>query len=246
MGQVGSFGEQLRRAREARHLSLKEVEGAIKIREDFLQEFENGNWDFSLPDIYKRGFLRTYAEFLELDVEKLLAKIPATADKGQTESAVDLPIGETSQPVAATGESNWASAKKYLLALCKNWRWQLGGAIFAVGLLLFFLLRSPSPTDAEWADLLRSEESEVVSSVPAVAKKMTIIASDNVQVLVRTKDSKKKIFSAFLKKGAAEVIEYAEPLQVSFSEGGALSVRTDAGETLRPKKPGVGWMEIAY
>jgi transcriptional regulator with XRE-family HTH domain len=244
MTQHGSYGEQLRKAREARQLSLKEVEDEIKIREDFLREFENGNWDFPLPDVYKRGFLRVYAEFLGLDVKKLLTFFPTAPNFSKETPTASSSGSETLQ--TPPNEKIWTAIGQRFFKKCKDWRWQVGGLVLLVAFLLFFFLHSPSSTDGEWADLLRAEESEMASVSPEAVKKLTLIASDNVQVLVRTKDTKRKIFSAFLKKGAAEVIDYAETLQISFSEGSALGVRTDSGEMLHPKKSGVGWMEVSH
>jgi transcriptional regulator with XRE-family HTH domain len=232
------FGEQLRRAREARGLTLKEVEDAIKIREDFLREFEQGNFDFPLPDIYKRGFFRVYAEFLELNIDPWLEQMDSLDGQGPM---VD---GEKDGESATATRSRW---KTWLWARCCNRRWQCGALAVILALpLLFSLFHSTSATDAEWADLLRSEAGDVVAVAPLPAKKLALVASDGVQVLVRTKESKKKIFSGLLKKGATEMVEYGESVQISFSEGSALSVRTESGEVVRPRKAGVGWLEVAY
>ncbi|MDR3117396.1 MAG: helix-turn-helix domain-containing protein [Puniceicoccales bacterium] len=233
------FGEQLRRAREARNLTLKDAENAVKIREDFLREFEASNFDFPLPEIYRQGFLRVYAEFLDLNAEPWLEQLA-----GRREERSPLPEGEEQDESAQGSGGGWAS---WLWARCRSRRWQFGALALLLAVpLLFSLLRSPSGADREWAELLQGEAAETVVLAPQPAKKLTLLASDSVQVLVRTKDSKKKIFSAFLKKGSAEVVEYGESVQISYSEGNALSVRTDSGETVRPRKAGVGWLEIAY
>ena len=65
------IGPLLEKKRMEKGLSLKDVEQATKIRTRYLQGLERE--DFSmLPDhIYTRGFLKTYANFLGLDGEKL-------------------------------------------------------------------------------------------------------------------------------------------------------------------------------
>lgn len=65
------IGPLLEKKRTEKGLSLKDVEQATKIRTRYLQGLERE--DFSmLPDhIYTRGFLKTYANFLGLDGEKL-------------------------------------------------------------------------------------------------------------------------------------------------------------------------------
>ena len=64
-------GLKLREAREARGLSLTEIERAIKIHAQHLQALEAGDYE-GLPDVsWGRGFLVTYATYLRLDGEQL-------------------------------------------------------------------------------------------------------------------------------------------------------------------------------
>lgn len=69
---MASIGEQLRQAREARGISIQEVEQATRIRRVFLQALED-NRPQDLPDpTYVRGFVRNYARFVGLDPEPLI------------------------------------------------------------------------------------------------------------------------------------------------------------------------------
>jgi cytoskeleton protein RodZ len=63
---VFDLGSSLRAAREARGFELAEVEKQIKIRSRYLAALEAERFD-ELPPGYGRSFLRTYAQFLELD-----------------------------------------------------------------------------------------------------------------------------------------------------------------------------------
>ena len=67
-----TIGERLEEARKRKGISLREAAEATKIRGDFLSSIEQNKFDFDLPDIYKRGFLKIYARYLKLDVEKTL------------------------------------------------------------------------------------------------------------------------------------------------------------------------------
>lgn len=71
------IGERLEEARKRKGISLREAAEATKIRGDFLGNFENNKFDFSLPDIYKRGFIKNYARYLKLDAEKLITDYDA-------------------------------------------------------------------------------------------------------------------------------------------------------------------------
>lgn len=61
------IGASLREARTRRGLSPADVQKAIRIRERYLTALEEEKWDLLPGEVYAKGFLRTYAEFLGLD-----------------------------------------------------------------------------------------------------------------------------------------------------------------------------------
>lgn len=67
-----TIGERLEEARKRKGISIREASETTKIRSDYLQKFESNTFEIGLPDIYVRGFLRTYAHYLKLNSEKLL------------------------------------------------------------------------------------------------------------------------------------------------------------------------------
>lgn len=74
VGDLQSLGQMLRQAREARALTLEEVEAQTRIRIKYLQALENGDLSI-LPSVaHARGFLRNYAQFLRLDANAILAQ----------------------------------------------------------------------------------------------------------------------------------------------------------------------------
>ena len=83
---ANGIGETLRKARNRRKLPLFEIEAEIKIRARYLRAIEAEEWD-ALPDgSYARSFIRTYANYLGLDGDRLAAEFgrapPASADRG--------------------------------------------------------------------------------------------------------------------------------------------------------------------
>jgi len=67
------LGEELRAAREARHLSLSDVSEQIHIRTVYLQSLEDEDWSAIAAPVYVRGFIRTYARFLGVPSEQAVA-----------------------------------------------------------------------------------------------------------------------------------------------------------------------------
>jgi cytoskeleton protein RodZ len=68
-----ALGERFRAAREARGLTLSDVAEHIRIRSVYLAAIEDENWASIGAPVYIRGFLRTYARFLGLDPEEVVA-----------------------------------------------------------------------------------------------------------------------------------------------------------------------------
>lgn len=71
------LGQQLRTAREARELTIEDVEQALRIRSRFLEAFETGAYEDLPGAVQARGFLRNYARFLKLDEDVVLAEYDA-------------------------------------------------------------------------------------------------------------------------------------------------------------------------
>lgn len=67
-----TIGERLEEARKKKGISIREAAEATKIRGDYLQRFENNQFDIGLTEIYTRGFLRTYANYLRLPADRIL------------------------------------------------------------------------------------------------------------------------------------------------------------------------------
>lgn len=72
-----NIGERLEEARKRKGISIREAAEATKIRGDYLHKFESNQFDINLPEIYVRGFLRTYAGYLKLPSEKIVADYKA-------------------------------------------------------------------------------------------------------------------------------------------------------------------------
>lgn len=67
-----SIGERLEEARKRKGVTIREAAEATKIRGDYLNSFENNSFSINVPDIYVRGFLRSYCNFLKVNSEKVL------------------------------------------------------------------------------------------------------------------------------------------------------------------------------
>ena len=91
---MSELGRILVEARTAKELSLADVEKATRIRQKYLEAFEQGDYA-SLPrGAVARGFLRTYATYLGLDADDALQRY--SQESGDTDE--QTPIAEVGKP----------------------------------------------------------------------------------------------------------------------------------------------------
>jgi cytoskeletal protein RodZ len=69
---MSSFGEEIRRERELREISLQEVAQATKINVRYLEALEGNNFEHLPGGVFNRGFVRAYAEFIGIDPEGMV------------------------------------------------------------------------------------------------------------------------------------------------------------------------------
>jgi cytoskeletal protein RodZ len=74
---MSTVAEQLHQAREAKKLTIEQVAEITKIRTDHLRALEEGNFDVFSAPVYVRGFVRTLATLLKLDVPQTMASLDA-------------------------------------------------------------------------------------------------------------------------------------------------------------------------
>jgi cytoskeletal protein RodZ len=66
------IGETLREARMRRRIDMTDVEAATKIRAKYLRALESEEWELLPGPTFVKTFLRTYADYLELDSRLLV------------------------------------------------------------------------------------------------------------------------------------------------------------------------------
>ncbi len=139
-----SVGEFFKHVRETKGLTIDEVASKTRIRTDFLQALEDGNFA-RLPDqVFAKGFVRTYARSLGLDEEDAMNRFVQSAgafyDKREE--------GERLRVKQAVDERRRRTSRKTL--------------VFAVGVILLVLV------------LFLREQSGVVVTPPGVDVPSTV------------------------------------------------------------------------
>lgn len=88
-----SIGDRLKRARTRKKITVAEVEEQTRIRAKFILALESDSWDQIPSEVYGRGYLEAYADFLQLPVEEMMKQYDrsrATYWRHDTNEVVEL------------------------------------------------------------------------------------------------------------------------------------------------------------
>ncbi len=88
------LGQHLRKQRELRDVILMQVADETKIAYNWLEAIENDQWEQLPAHVYTRGFVKSYAKTLGLDVEDILLRY----DEMVKGSAEEEEISEVVKP----------------------------------------------------------------------------------------------------------------------------------------------------
>lgn len=86
-----TVGGILRDARERAGYSLREVASLLRIRHAYLQAMEEGRFKDLPGSVYAVGFLKTYAELLDLDVDDLVRRFKSEIDGAPQHTELNFP-----------------------------------------------------------------------------------------------------------------------------------------------------------
>lgn len=230
-------------ARKRKGLSIRDVAEATKIRSDFLLAFEANSFDISLPEIYRRGFLRNYARFLKLDDKKMLTDYDAVVfgskstrpeprtgeylgrmtkpETGQAAATVydnsappsSIPGDEDDEKPGMPGFDRSAFYKVGLIA---------GGSLLLI-LLLILLIGVIAGGDGDQADAATTETAEITAPA-AAADTFSLKAIGDVTVRVTQKSDNSPLFVGTIYAGETVEIKHKGLVRIRFTEGNNLMI----------------------
>lgn len=83
-----TIGRRLKKAREYRNLTLEKAAEATRIRQTYLQALEADDFSAMPSPVQARGFLRNYAQYLDLDLDKIVEELRVLQPKPVADSEV--------------------------------------------------------------------------------------------------------------------------------------------------------------
>jgi cytoskeleton protein RodZ len=218
----GTFGERLKREREMREVSLKEVTTATRIGPRFLEALENEEWDKLPGGIFNRGFVRSIARYLGLDEENLLAEY-------------DMAHGEQNLPVPQPYENKIPRPPIWIpilavLALLAVFAGLIAGGIY--GWRRFAAHRAakrasssallPVQTQGATATVIPAADSDVVPAVSSAAVPLDLAVSTSVATRVRILADGALLLDAELSVGETHHFSARQQFEVTAADSSAV------------------------
>ena len=116
---MSSFGETLKRERELRQISLREISEATKISLRYLDALEKDDFRHLPGGVFNKGFVKAYAQFIGVDPEAMA--MAYLEEERRQSAAAPSPQGAgvslSREPRPLSGMRYWIAALIVALAL---------------------------------------------------------------------------------------------------------------------------------
>lgn len=216
-------GPALRKAREHRGLTLDEAARDTKLRVDLLSALEDESFDALLGDVYVRGALRTYAQYLGLSPDKVVAAYAAHADEPEPPPPPQK-MGRIEQAMAA---ARIRDNQKFLLIAAAS----LLMILLAVGLLARDNGTPPPAAIPATASSAVPEDRRIEAVLVAQREASATVTVDGVPETFAMAEGETRSFSAI------------DDLTITIADGGSVQVILNGGDLGAPGEPGQSWTE---
>ncbi len=259
----GQIGPILEKKRLEKGLSLKEVEQATKIRTRYLRGLERED-PTVLPDpVYARGFLKTYANFLGLDGERLARELGdrRAPRRERQPGSQESKTSEFEQPLISPGGIGGAERRRVSGATILTIALAVLVLATVIAVLYFIGSRSvgggDTPPDEPVAEQPDPSPSQEKKEEPAVAPEEEADSSANdemtvpetVQVTVRAVGGSSGLTiqvdgtvaaDVLAQSGYSQTFEAQRVVNVSAANGGVVEVEVNGRNLGRLGQPGQG------
>lgn len=213
-----TIGERLEEARKRKGVSIREAAEATKIRSDYLQKFEANSFDLDLPPLYIRGFMRSYARFLDLDQERFIAEYDSVAAaEGRAPRRTDSRENYGRVEFAENGEATAGKRSSVDQAMLMKYGLFGGGAIAVIVLLIViinFFTSSPAPKPTQSAP---TTATPVAQPPVATEATLTITVAEPTRVKVSYHDGSAVFLDGKfpLSRGEVKTITFTKDLIIT-------------------------------
>jgi cytoskeletal protein RodZ len=214
-------GSALRKARERRGISLDAASRDTKLHIDQLHALESEDFEALLGDVYVRGSLRTYAQYLGLSPDKVIGAYAAHAD-APPPPPPPARLGRIERAMAATRIRD----NQWLMVF-------LAGTILVIAVVFGLLSRGHSAPDPATLPTVAAEpdplDREIDAVVQAIGDVGVTVTSDGVESTYAMNAGETRTFTA------------QTDLLLSVTDGGAVHLTVNGVDKGIPGTPGFPW-----
>jgi len=228
---MGKLGDTLRERRIALGVSLTQAEQGTRIRARLIEALEEGEYSRLPNPGYVRGYISSYARFLNLDPVPLLALYKSETGAGRFH---ELNLPQVDEAVAPTGQQHAMPMRSGLIAVI---------VIIVVAVAVWAAVRiwrGPEPTPPEPAKVTQTSEvtktaENAEEAAAPTPKPATQLEPFTVQVLVAESGASwvkvsvdgKKAYEGTLTGGQGKRFEAAESATIMVGKPSAVTVLRD-------------------
>jgi len=177
---MASIGQELKRERELRGISLKEIADSTKINVRFLRALEEDRLDMLPEQFFIRGIIRTYSKYLGLDEQSALNTYLEGLQTGKTQ---ETSYGDKKPKVSKSPESLPKEKKISLLFAF------MVLVILALIVVMYFVFRkdeSPPPDTSKMESTIQNTEEKPITTPPITQEEPAIEQKElNIEITVQ-------------------------------------------------------------
>ena len=152
-------GQILRKNRESKNLSLREVSTALKINIKVLKSIEEGETESLPAKTFVRGFVRSYAKYLKLNVDDIMNTF--YEEMGSTQPVSDADSDSEELSFEAGGRSKiWPVSLPFLKNQSNSIRYIILGSIVVLIFIIIFVKNTVDKYEKERVKLSKQEIAE--------------------------------------------------------------------------------------
>ncbi len=177
---MASIGQDLKRERELRGISLQEIADSTKINVRFLRALEEDRLDMLPEQFFTKGIIRTYAKYLGLDEQSVLNTYLESKQKQETQRTSD----ENEKPdIGGMPESSPKKKQIPLLFVL------VVLIILALIIIFFFMFRkeeSPPPSTLNIRPISQKLQQKPITASPVLQEEPEIMQKElNIDIKVQ-------------------------------------------------------------
>ncbi len=217
-----TIGEILRIERENKGLTVKEIEIATSIRTVYITAIEEGNYNIIPGEVYLKGFIRNYANYLGLDGQQLVdlyrqSQNPLIAT--EEINKIDAPLNEKSMNKSNTTRK-WLSVGVVAICIAGGAWWSQNNSISSQEPKIDKQVQQPSPIIPSQG----VKEQEVMPPTPVSIKPVVIIAKYTDQCWTSVTSDNKIIYEGTPQAGETLTWEAEQKITIKAGNAGGIDI----------------------